>query len=172
MGFTPLDGLVMATRCGSLDPGVVIHLVAEGMDAATLTRLLYHESGLLGVSGSTGDMRTLLASDDPRAREAVDLFCHRAVREIGSMAAALGGVDAIVFTAGIGERAPAVRRRIAAEFGWLGLSLDMEANAAATGGGPARISTAESKVMVWVIPTQEERTMLGYTLDVLAQSAA
>ncbi len=172
MGFTPLDGLVMATRCGSLDPGVVIHLVAEGMDAATLTRLLYHESGLLGVSGSTGDMRTLLASDDPRAREAVDLFCHRAIREIGSMAAALGGVDAIVFTAGIGERAPAVRRQIAAELGWLGLALDGDANAAATGGAPARISTAASSVSAWVIPTQEERTMLGHALDVLARSAA
>lgn len=172
MGFTPLDGLVMATRCGSLDPGVVIHLMREGMDAEAITRLLYHESGLLGVSGSSGDMRTLLASDDPRAREAVELFCHRAVREIASMAAALGGVDAIVFTAGIGERAPAVRRRIAAELGWLGLELDIEANAAATGGGPARISTATSTVSAWVIPTQEERTMLGHALDVLARSAA
>lgn len=169
MGFTPLDGLVMATRCGSLDPGVVIHLAAEGMDAATLTRLLYHESGLLGVSGFSGDMQKLLASDSPRAREAVELFCHRAVREIGSMAAALGGVDAIVFTAGIGENATTVREAIAAELGWLGLELDMEANAAATGGVPSRISTAASTVSAWVVPTHEERTMLRHALDMLAR---
>jgi acetate kinase len=153
MGFTPLDGLVMATRCGSLDPGVVLHLAEQqGMSAADIARLLSRESGLLGVSGISGDMRRLLASDDPRAAEAIDLFCYRAIREIGSLVAALGGLDTLVFTAGIGEHAAAIRHRIAAGLTWLSLDLDAAANATH---GP-RISTPASRIATWVIPTDEQ----------------
>ena len=153
MGFTPLDGLVMATRCGSLDPGVVLHLAEQqGMPAADINTLLSRESGLLGVSGISGDMRRLLASDDPRAAEAIDLFCYRAIREIGSLVAALGGLDTLVFTAGIGEHAAPIRHRIAAGLTWLGLDLDAAANATH---GP-RISTPASRIATWVIPTDEQ----------------
>lgn len=153
MGFTPLDGLVMATRCGSLDPGVVLHLAAQrGMPVAEIATLLSRESGLLGVSGISGDMRRLLASDDPRAAEAIQLFCYRAVREIGSLVAALGGLDAVIFTAGIGEHAAAIRSCITAGLAWLGLTLDEAANAVH---GP-RISTPESRIAAWVIPTDEQ----------------
>lgn len=160
MGFTPLDGLVMATRCGSLDPGVILHLAVErGLSLAAIGRLLTRESGLLGVSGVSGDMRQLLASDDPRAHEAIDLFCYRAIRELGSLVAALGGLDAIVFTAGIGEHAPVIRRRIATGLDWLGLALDDQANTAA---GP-RISAADSRVSAWVIPTDEQAVIAAAT---------
>jgi acetate kinase len=153
MGFTPLDGLVMATRSGSIDPGAVLHLVLrEGLSAAAVETMLTRESGLLGVSGISGDMRALLESVDQRAAEAVELFCERAARETASLAAALGGLDAVVFTAGIGEHAPAIRERIAAKLAWLGLELDAVANATH---GP-RISTAGSRVATWVIPTDEE----------------
>lgn len=153
MGFTPLDGLVMATRCGSLDPGVVLHLAEQrGMPAAEIDMLLSRESGLLGVSGISGDMRRLLTSDDPRAAEAIALFCYRAVREIGALVAALGGLDALVFTAGIGERAAPIRSRIAAGLAWLGLDLDETANATH---GP-RISTTSSRVSAWAVPTDEQ----------------
>ena len=124
MGFSTLDGLLMATRCGTLDPGVPLYLMqARGMDAAAIADLLYQRSGLLGVSGLSGDMRTLRASTEPAAREAVDLFCYRVCREIGSLAAALGGVDALVFTGGIGEHAHEIRERICAELSWLGPNL-------------------------------------------------
>lgn len=120
MGFSTLDGLLMATRCGNLDPGVMLYLLqARGMDAAAISDLLYQQSGLLGVSGISGDMRALLASPAPAAAEAVDLFCYRVQREIGSLAAALGGLDALVFTGGIGEHAHSVRERICAGLGWL-----------------------------------------------------
>jgi acetate kinase len=153
MGFTPLDGLVMATRCGSLDPGVVLHLAEQrGMPAAEIDMLLSRESGLLGVSGISGDMRRLLTSDDPRAAEAIALFCYRAVREIGALVAALGGLDALVFTAGIGERAAPIRSRIAAGLAWLGLDLDETANATH---GP-RISNTSSRVSAWAVPTDEQ----------------
>ncbi len=153
MGFTALDGLPMGTRCGSLDPGVVLYLLDTlGMDARSIERLLYHESGLLGVSGLSSDMRVLLASADPHAREAIALFCYRIGRELGSLAAALGGLDALVFTAGIGEHAVAVRERVCQDAAWLGVVLDAEANAASA----RRISAAESRVRVWVIPTDEE----------------
>ena len=115
MGFTALDGLMMGTRCGTIDPGVLLHLMEfHGMDAAGMTKLLYKESGLLGVSGISQDMRALLDSPAPEAAEAVDLFCYRIARELGSLAAALGGLDALVFTAGIGEHAAPVRERSAA----------------------------------------------------------
>jgi acetate kinase len=159
MGFTPLDGLVMATRCGSIDPGAVLHLVLRaGLSAEGVETMLTRESGLVGVSGISGDMRILLASADPRAAEAVELFCERAARETASLAAAVGGLDALVFTAGIGEHAPVIRRRIAAKLAWLGLELDEQANAAH---GP-RISTAESRVAAWVIPTDEEGVIAAH----------
>ncbi len=161
MGFTALDGLVMGTRCGSIDPGVLLYLMqAHRMDAAALERLLYHESGLLGVSGIASDMRTLLESEAPEARFAVDLFAYRAGREIGSLAAALGGIDAVVFTAGIGENSAGIRARVAAHAQWLGLVLDPDANLA---GGP-RISAAGSRVSAWVIPTDEELVIGRQTL--------
>jgi acetate kinase len=153
MGLTALDGLVMAQRCGALDPGVILYLLQQkGMTADAVASLLYHDSGLYGVSGISDDMRTLLASADPRAAEAIDLFVYRVGRELGSLAAALGGLDALVFTAGIGEHAAEIRRRVCADAAWLGIELDQAANAA---GGP-RITTAASRSSAWVIPTDED----------------
>lgn len=153
MGFSALDGLMMATRCGALDAGVVLYLIREcGMDVDELTDLLYYKSGLLGVSGLSGDMRVLLESRDPHAREAIELFVYRIVRELGGLAAALGGLDALVFTGGIGENAAPVRERVCRGAAWLGVELDEAANAR---GGP-RISTAASRCSAWVIPTNEE----------------
>ncbi|WP_197337309.1 acetate/propionate family kinase [Ralstonia solanacearum] len=153
MGFTAVEGLVMGTRSGSLDPGVVLWMLEEAhMDARAIESLLYRRSGLLGVSGVSSDMRALLTSDEPRAAEAIELFCYRISRELGSLAAALGGLDAIVFTAGIGEYADAVRDRVCTLASWLGVSLDAQANARH---GP-RISNDDSAVDVWVIPTNEE----------------
>ena len=165
MGFTAVDGLPMATRCGAVDPGVMLYLIDElGMDARAIERLIYHESGLLGVSGVSSDMRELLASDAPRARLAVELFVYRVARELGSLAAALGGLDAIVFTAGIGEHAAPVRAMICRAAAWLGVALDDAANAA---GGP-RISSAASRTRAWVIPTNEELVIARHTRELLA----
>jgi acetate kinase len=156
MGFSTLDGLVMSTRCGSLDPGVVLHLMQDRrMSIDQLTRLLYEEAGLLGVSGISGDMQTLLESDDPRAAEAVDLFVYQAGREIGSLAAALGGLERLVFTAGIGENSQIIRERICRAANWLGVEIDPERNAS----NEERISTEGSAVEVLVIPTDEERAV-------------
>ncbi|MCK9381827.1 MAG: acetate/propionate family kinase [Sulfuritalea sp.] len=153
MGFTAVDGLMMGTRTGNLDPGVLLYLMDyQHMDAKALTRLLYKESGLLGVSGISQDMRVLLDSAAPEAREAVDLFCYRAVREIGSLTAALGGLDALVFTGGIGEHGAPVREQVCGQLGWLGLSLDSAANAA----DAPKISATDSRIEVRVIPTNEE----------------
>jgi len=164
MGFTALDGLPMGTRCGAIDPGVLLYLLDHhGMDARGLERLLYHESGLLGVSGVSSDMRALLASDDPHAADAVDLFVYRVVRELGSLAAALGGLDALVFTAGIGENTPSIRARVCRAAAWLGIELDERANA---GGGP-RISRPGSRVSAWVLPTNEERMIALHARAVL-----
>ena len=161
MGFTPLDGLVMATRCGSIDPGAVLHLVLRvGLSAAAVETMLTRESGLLGVSGISGDMRVLLESADPRAEQAVELFCERAAREIASLATALGGLDAVVFTAGIGAHAPEIRARITHKLAWLGLELDAAANAAH---GP-RISVGASRVAGWVIPTDEQGVIAAHSL--------
>ncbi len=155
MGFTALDGLVMGTRTGVLDPGVVLYLLQQkGMAPEAISDLLYRQSGLLGVSGISDDMRTLLASDDPHAEDAIALFVYRIGRELGSLSAALGGLDAVVFTAGIGERSPEIRRRACAQAEWLGVALDDEANTGLKGAG--RISRADSKVAVWVIPTDED----------------
>lgn len=164
MGFTALDGLPMGTRCGNLDPGVVLYLMQElQMTTEEIERLLYQESGLLGVSGICSDMRQLLESDDPRARFAIELFVYRIARELGSLAAALNGLDAIVFTAGIGERAAAIRAAVGAQAAWLGLELDPAAN---DRNGP-RISSAQSRVSAWVIPTNEELKIAKNCLAIL-----
>src|SRR5215470_17878983 len=166
MGFTAVDGLPMGTRCGSLDPGVLLYLMDElKMDARALETLIYLRSGLLGVSGVSSDMRALLSSDAPRAKLAVDLFVYRIGRELGSLVAALGGLDALVFTAGIGEHAVAVRERVVQGAGWLGLTLDPSANAR---GGP-RITSASSRTSAWVIPTNEELMIAQHTRDLLAK---
>lgn len=164
MGFTAIEGLVMGTRSGSLDPGVLIYLMDEkGLDARALESLLYKKSGLLGVSGISSDMRTLRASPDPKARAAIDLFVYRIIREIGSLSAALGGLDGLVFTGGIGQRDAKSRLEIVAGCAWLGADLNEEANAAATG----KINAAESTIPIWVIPTDEERVIAQSTVAVL-----
>ncbi|WP_250509243.1 acetate/propionate family kinase [Caballeronia sp. GACF4] len=164
MGFTAVEGLVMGTRCGSVDPGVLLWMMQEArMDAHAIETLLYKRSGLLGVSGISSDMRTLLASDAPAAAEAVDLFCYRISRELGSLAAALGGLDALVFTGGIGERAAPVRERVGRAAAWLGVSLDDEANAR----HERRIDDSTSAVDVCVIPTNEELMIARHALRLL-----
>ena len=168
MGFTAMDGLPMGTRCGNLDPGVVLYLVDElKMDARAIEKLFYQQSGLLGVSGISSDMRTLLASDEPRAKFAVELFVYRIGRELGSLAGALGGLDVIVFTGGIGEHAVAIRERVCHAATWLGVELDLAANAA----GGSRISTAASRVSAWVIPTNEELMIARHTRTLVAARA-
>lgn len=165
MGFTAIDGLMMGTRTGAIDPGVLLYLIDnKGMGSKELTRLLYKESGLLGVSGISQDMRTLLAADRPEAEEAIELYCYRIVREIGSLAAAIGGLDALVFTGGIGEHAAEVRRRVCAQSAWLGLSLDQAANA----DDQLRIACSDSRVDVLVIPTNEEWMIAHHACAVLA----
>lgn len=165
MGFSALDGLVMGTRCGSLDPGVIIYLLRErGYDAATLEHLLYHESGLLGISGGiSSDMRDLLRSDKTAAREAIDVFVHRLVREIGALAATAGGFDALVFTGGIGEHAAAIRAAACAALGWLGIELDAAANAA----NAQRLHAPGSRVQVWKVSTDEESTIARHCVRLL-----
>ncbi len=164
MGFTAVDGLMMGTRTGNIDPGVLLYLMEEkGMDARALTRLLYKESGLLGVSGISQDMRTLLASDAPEAEEAVELFCYRIARELGSLAAAAGGLDALVFTGGIGENAAPVRERVARLSAWLGVKVDSDANAV----NADRIDAPGSRVAVAVVPTNEEWMIAHYTEQAL-----
>ncbi|MFO0949114.1 MAG: acetate/propionate family kinase [Planctomycetota bacterium] len=164
MGFTALDGLPMGTRTGSVDPGVLLYLMRQhGMDATALERMLYHESGLLGLSEISSDMRVLLASDDPKAKLAVDFFVYRIGREIGSLAAALGGLEGIVFTGGIGENAAVIRRAVCEQARWLGVQLDDRSNDA---GGP-RITTTESVVSAWVVPTNEEEMIARHSLRLL-----
>lgn len=164
MGFCAVDGLMMGTRSGALDPGVVLYLIGQrGMSAEEVEKLIYTKSGLLGVSGVSSDMRALLASDEPRARLAVDLYVYRVRRELGSLAAALGGVDALVFTGGIGENAAVIRERICRDAAWLGVAVDEQANSK---GGP-RISSAGSRVSAWVIPTNEELMLARHTASVL-----
>lgn len=165
LGFSTIDGLVMGTRCGNLDPGVVLHLMeTKSLSVKDMTKMLYKESGLLGVSGISQDMRTLLASDKPEAQEAVDLFCYRIARELGSLAAAAGGLDALVFTGGIGEHAAEVRRRVCLQSQWLGILLNPEANAR----HDLHISAGTSSVDVLVIPTNEEWMMAHHAQTLLA----
>lgn len=164
MGFTALDGLVMGTRCGTLDAGVVLHLILrEGMAADAVEKLLYQQSGLLGISGESSDMRALHASDSAAARQAIALFTARAAREIAALATTLGGIDALVFTAGIGENDAVVRAMIVERLGWLGVTLDPAANAAHA----RRIEAAASRVPVLVIPADEEAMIARETLEVL-----
>lgn len=165
MGFTALDGCPMGTRCGELDPGVVIYLGRErGMSLDEIEALLYKKSGLLGISGVSNDMRDLLASAAPDARLAVNFFIYRIACELGSLAAALGGIDGLVFTAGVGENSALIRARICERAAWLGIDLDTGANAS---GGP-RISRDGSRVSAWVVPTNEELMIARHTRDVLA----
>jgi acetate kinase len=164
MGFTAVEGLMMGTRCGSLDVGVLIYLMDErGMDARALEDMVYRRSGLLGVSGISSDMRTLRASTEPSAREAIDLFVYRIVREIGSLAAALGGLDALVFTGGIGEHDAETRRAIATGCEWLGVALDDSRDH----GGEGAVSAADAPVATWVIPTNEELVVARHTSALL-----
>ena len=168
MGFTAVDGLPMGTRCGNLDPGVLLYLMDEmQMDARAIERLIYKESGLLGVSGVSSDMRTLLESAEPRAQFAIELFVYRIALALGSLAAALGGLDAIIFTAGIGEHAAPIRERVCRAAAWLGVTLDPAANNAAQ--GAARISTADSRTAAWVIPTNEELMIARHTRNLLSR---
>jgi acetate kinase len=165
MGFTAVDGLMMGTRCGAMDPGVLLHLMdAHGMGARDIENLLYRQSGLLGVSGISSDMRTLRASPRPEAADAIALFTYRAVREIGSLAAALGGLDALIFTGGIGQNDAATRADICEGVRWLGLELDEAGNTS----GARRISTNTSRLSAWVIPTDEERMVADHTVQTLA----
>ncbi len=164
MGFTAMEGLPMGTRCGSLDPGVILFLLEQRkMDVRAIEKMLYNESGLLGVSGVSSDVRVLLESKEPGAKLALDLYVYRIGREVGSLAAALGGLDALVFTAGIGENAVTIRERVCRDAAWLGVELDPVANAK---GGPC-ITTRRSRVTGWVIPTNEELMIARHTADVL-----
>ena len=168
MGFTALDGLMMGTRTGALDPGVVLYLQDElKLDARAIEELLYRKSGLLGVSGVSSDMRALLASDEPRAKFAIDLFCYRAVRELGSLVAALHGLDALVFTGGIGENAAPVRAQILRAVQWLGFEVDDAANAASK----KRITSPASRIPAYVIATDEALMIARHTRDAIAPMA-
>jgi len=164
MGFTALDGLMMGTRPGNMDPGIVLYLLQqEGLSAKQIEDLLYKRSGLLGLSGISNDMRALQNSDSPRARLAIDHFVYRINRELGALAAVLGGLDALVFTAGIGENSALIRQMVCEQAHWLGLDLDKTANE----NGAARISGADSKVSAWVLPTNEELMIARHTRTVL-----
>ena len=164
MGFTALDGLLMGTRAGSLDAGVILYLLQqEGLSPKQLEDLLYKQSGLLGLSGISNDMRVLLDSSEPRARLAIDYFVYRVSREIGSLAAAMGGVDALVFTAGIGENSPQIRQLICQQATWLGVDFDPTANES----NVTCISHAYSRVSAWVLPTNEEMMIARHTQTLL-----
>jgi acetate kinase len=165
MGFSALDGLVMGTRPGDIDPGVLLYLQErDGMTVTALEHMLYNESGLKGVSGLSGDMRTLLASSDPNAKDALAMFIFRLAREIGALTASLGGLDGLVFTAGIGEHAPQIRAMTVEKLDWLGAKLDADANAR----NAEIISTGDSKLAVLVIPTNEEEIIARHTLGCIA----
>jgi acetate kinase len=165
MGFSAMDGLPMGTRPGNLDPGVVLYLIQQkGMKPDDLIDLFYKRSGQLGISGISNEKRILLDSDDPRAEEAIGVFIYRIQRELGSLAGVLGGLDALVFTAGVGENAPAIRARVCEGARWLGVRLDPEANAE----GRLKISATDSSVAAWAIPTDEELMIATHTRDVLS----
>ena len=166
-GFSALDGLMMATRCGRLDPGVLLYLAQQGHTTTDIEDILYRKSGLLGVSGISGDVRTLLASADPQAREAIDLFTYCIACEAGGLVSALGGLDGLVFTAGIGEHAAAIRTQVAARLSWLGVRLDEAANAK----NAAIISTPDSRIEVRVIATNEEAMIARHTLSITGAAA-
>jgi acetate kinase len=163
-GFTALDGLCMGTRPGSLDPGVVLYLFQNlKLSPEEVEEILYKKSGLLGISGSSNDMRDLLESNDPDSKVAIDYFVYRAAKEIGALVAVLGGLDSIVFTAGIGENSPEIRKRICEASSWLGIKLSEEANQKSE----RKISDSSSKVSVWMIPTNEELMIAQHTRGLL-----
>jgi acetate kinase len=165
MGFTALDGLPMGTRCGAIDPGVLLYLLQEhGMDAAEIEDLLYKRSGLLGISGVSNDMRALQASAEPSAAIAINFFVYRIKRELGALAATMGGIDGLVFTAGIGENSAEIRTRVCRDAAWLGVELDEAANSRH---GP-RISTTAGSASAWVIPTDEELQIARHVLSLLS----
>ena len=169
MGFTALDGVPMGTRSGSIDPGVLLYLMREKkMDLEAIEDLLYRRSGLLGVSGLSNDMKVLEESNDPCAKEAVDLFCFRVAKEVAAMAASMGGLDALVFTAGIGENSPYIRNQIAQRLAWLGVKLDATANA----GRQFDISAADARVPTFVVPTNEEMMIAKHAMNLLAPTSA
>jgi len=166
MSFSALDGLPMGTRCGVLDAGVILFLMREdGLGVAELEDLLYKRSGLLGLSGVSNDLRDLHASDDPRAAEAIDYFCYRIGQTLGALCASIGGLDALVFTAGVGENDAVVRARVCRDAAWLGIRLDEAANGTQ---GP-RISPPGAIPSVWVIPTDEEAMIARHTLRVVRE---
>ena len=167
MGFTALDGLMMGTRSGALDPGVVLYLLAHGWNAEQIEHLLYRQSGLLGVSGLSSDMRVLRASDDARARFAIEAFTARVIRESGALIAVLRGLDALVFTGGIGEHDIQLREDVAQGLAWLGVELDQQANQAARGQAIMAIHGAQSKVEVWVVPADEGRATAREAVQLL-----
>jgi acetate kinase len=169
MGFSVLDGLVMGTRCGAVDPGVLLYLQqVRGMPVSELQELLYRDSGMLGVSGLSGDVRVLLDSSEPRAAEALDLFVFQVSRQAAALANTLGGLDCFVFTGGIGEHAAEIRAMICARLQWLGLNID----AAASEAGADIISKSKSPVEVRIIPTDEEFVIAQHTSDVIALGAS
>ena len=163
-GFSSLEGLVMGTRCGLLDAGVILHLIKQkGLSVEEVQKMLYHESGLLGVSGISSDMRVLEKSDHPNAKQAIELFCHRAKEEIGNLTAVMHGLDTIIFTAGIGENSVLIREKICEPLAWLGVKIDLAANKI----GKGKISAADSNVGIYVIPTDEEATIANSTREFL-----
>jgi len=169
MGFTALDGIPMGTRPGQIDPGVLLYLLTEkAMEPTALQDLLYRDSGLKGLSGISNDMRELQSNPDPRAKLAVDHFVYRIGLNAGMLAAALGGLDAFVFTAGIGENSPAIRARIAEKLAWLGVVFDPQANA----NGAPQISRPESRVALLVVPTDEELMIAQHTVALLRERSA
>ena len=168
MGFSALDGLMMGTRSGNLDPGVLLYLMEQGWDHARIEKLLYKQSGLLGVSGLSADMRTLRQNDSTAARFAMDLFAHRVVREAGAMVACVQGLDVIAFSGGIGEHDAAMRQQVCQQLAWLGVQIQDERNAAATGQAAAAIHADSSAIEVWVIPTDEGRVAARQALGLLA----
>ena len=169
MGFTALDGLPMGTRPGQLDPGVVLFLIShEGMSPQEVERLLYHDCGLKGLSGVSNDVRDLLASEDPGARLALDYFAFRVAKEVGALTSVLGGLDALIFTAGVGENAPEVRRSICDRLAWLGISVDDEANRR----NATEISRRGTRPLVYVVPTDEERMIATHALRIVGTSVA
>ena len=168
MGFSVLDGLIMGTRPGTLDPGVILYFLREAkLDEASIERMLYHDSGLRGVSGISNDMGVLLKSDSPNAREAVDLFCLRIIKEAGGLISLLGGADAIVFTGGMGENAVPIRAQILNALSWLGITYDLDKNANAPRGQDVLLSNPDSKIAVWVIPTNEEVVISRHSREVI-----
>jgi acetate kinase len=164
MGFTPLDGLPMGTRSGSLDPGILLYLLEErGYTTAALRELLYHRSGLLGLSTCSGEMTELLRSNDPHAQEAIDYYCSRCAREIAALGTTLGGIDAVVFTGGIGEHQPEIRRAILERCHWLGAAIDDEANNT----NALSFASPQSAFALCTVKTDEERVIATHAFAVL-----